>query len=859
MEDLKSGFEEVDGVRLGYLMIRGKQMFPLSQVFTDLLKNIPRTTVHKRMDHLKVQKHQCDLEELRKLKSINSIAFHAAKCTLISREDVEALYTSCKTERVLRTKRRGGAKAGQGTLRPDPYAAFWKGGGKLCLSLKEGTTSQASSRKKAAWRKAAAAAAAAQAGAFLPASDLPHFWSKSAGRSLPSFARPPSNEAVNYETAQLGQDYVSLATEPACFRSLLCSKHPHYYYHSSAAIATQPKLAAAAAAAVSRSKRLGLGCRTKRKKSTERRFSAGCGRRVVILPRACKAARSAVAERLPGLRGFLTPQPAPAFPEPYSSDSESSSYSNQADNDSDFCSSLSSTSNSGSSEEEEEEGSCASDSSELSSDEEEQEEEEDDDEEEEEEEEETSSESESSSGSSHVSVQSIRFRRTSFCKSPSLQTSASLVPHPPHFASHEELPGPAQFVKCEASEEPEDWRNPPGWLSKTELGLDCTTHPAGSAYLRLLEQPTEGISDGQGRSLFTGEDHSTLVPEVKSLDLPGVPWLACGDSSSSKPNHILPQARFFRDSQICQPALAAHPHLSFLSPTGANNTTAALTYLSKELPGNVQLNGRPATCQGVAVASPDLQSHVQPLSFVPIAQIKVEDSSANAEYGALPVQIPLKWEGSDQETKVEADRQSSSGPSPTQNPGTLLLSTKADPTCLEDSPSPPKSTLCPASLSRTLAACTLGTASAAKPEDGDYKFGARVRKNYRTLVLGKRATIPSPAPLKPNLKSARNPRPPPEKLPEAQEGLLDDLTVLNRRKRGASNVTSTLKRPFSFMGNFPCPPSLVIGPDGDLSPAYTLSTAKSAQPPPKAHPIWKWQLGGSPIPLPPSHKFRKLN
>ena len=93
MGDLKSGFEEVDGVRLGYLIIKGKQMFALSQVFTDLLKNIPRTTVHKRMDHLKVKKHHCDLEELRKLKAINSIAFHAAKCTLISREDVEALYT----------------------------------------------------------------------------------------------------------------------------------------------------------------------------------------------------------------------------------------------------------------------------------------------------------------------------------------------------------------------------------------------------------------------------------------------------------------------------------------------------------------------------------------------------------------------------------------------------------------------------------------------------------------------------------------------------------------------------------------------------------------------------------------------
>ena len=37
-----------------------------------------------------------------------------------------------------------------------------------------------------------------------------------------------------------------------------------------------------------------------------------------------------------------------------------------------------------------------------------------------------------------------------------------------------------------------------------------------------------------------------------------------------------------------------------------------------------------------------------------------------------------------------------------------------------------------------------------KPEDGEYKFGARVRKNYRTLVLGKRPVLQTP-PVKPNL------------------------------------------------------------------------------------------------------------
>ncbi|NWY52755.1 SKDA1 protein, partial [Chionis minor] len=196
MGDLKSGFEEVDGVRLGYLIIKGKQMFALSQVFTDLLKNIPRTTVHKRMDHLKVKKHHCDLEELRKLKAINSIAFHAAKCTLISREDVEALYTSCKTERVLKTKRRKISRALSTTdLRPelaptDPFSGFWKEN-KLWLGLNDAPRPLLPIRRKALRPGDAA---------LLPASHLPHIFSKYTGHSYPEIARAPCKPPVNYET-----------------------------------------------------------------------------------------------------------------------------------------------------------------------------------------------------------------------------------------------------------------------------------------------------------------------------------------------------------------------------------------------------------------------------------------------------------------------------------------------------------------------------------------------------------------------------------------------------------------------------------------------------------------------------------
>ncbi|KAM9296723.1 elongin BC and Polycomb repressive complex 2-associated protein [Gastrophryne carolinensis] len=82
---------------------------------------------------------------------------------------------------------------------------------------------------------------------------------------------------------------------------------------------------------------------------------------------------------------------------------------------------------------------------------------------------------------------------------------------------------------------------------------------------------------------------------------------------------------------------------------------------------------------------------------------------------------------------------------------------------------------------------------------------------------------------------------------------------VGRATKFQSKKETSLHRPvrplFSFMGNFPAPPSLVVGADGDLCPAYTLKTTdpKSV---PRTHPVWGWHTGGSAIPLPPSLKFR---
>ncbi|KFQ97267.1 SKI/DACH domain-containing protein 1, partial [Nipponia nippon] len=516
MGDLKSGFEEVDGVRLGYLIIKGKQMFALSQVFTDLLKNIPRTTVHKRMDHLKVKKHHCDLEELRKLKAINSIAFHAAKCTLISREDVEALYTSCKTERVLKTKRRRISRALSATdLRPelspaDPFSGFWKEN-KLWLGLNASPRPLLPVRRKALRPGDTA---------LLPASHLPHIFSKYTGHSYPEIARAP-------------------------------------------------------------------------------------------------------------------------------------------------------------------------------------------------------------------------------CKTP-----------------------------CSG-------------------GL-------GSCFAEIRDDRVSEITF----------PHSEFSNNAKSTDLT-INCVAKGASSPSpKTNNAFPQQRILREARKCLQATTTHR---------ADNNTIAARFLNNDFSSaaaNSEKDSKIPHCIEFATDLPSLQTDPEEdaaspgaaaaaelqctdtgnkaLPFLHSIKIKIEDSSANDEYEPDLTTHKLKCECNDTKDEFYGVTES--------NNQDALLTAKEDSACTEKE----TTSLNPLTQSQVLS-CTLGTP---KPEDGEYKFGARVRKNYRTLVLGKRPVLQTP-PVKPNLKSARSPRPT-GKI-ETHEGTLDDFTVNNRRKRVASNVASAVKRPFNFMANFPCPPSLIIG------------------------------------------------
>ncbi|XP_009333569.1 PREDICTED: SRC kinase signaling inhibitor 1, partial [Pygoscelis adeliae] len=92
--DFHAGYQEIEGINLGYLQINGTQMFALAQVLSDLFKDIPRTTISKKMETLKIKSRRCDLKELRTLKAINSVPTRAVKCSLISKADLEALCTS---------------------------------------------------------------------------------------------------------------------------------------------------------------------------------------------------------------------------------------------------------------------------------------------------------------------------------------------------------------------------------------------------------------------------------------------------------------------------------------------------------------------------------------------------------------------------------------------------------------------------------------------------------------------------------------------------------------------------------------------------------------------------------------------
>ncbi|XP_053549883.1 elongin BC and Polycomb repressive complex 2-associated protein [Bombina bombina] len=89
-----AGYQEIDGMRLGYLRVGGRQLFALAQVLSGPLRGVPRGRVCRRMERLQIQIRRCDLRELRALKALRSVPSRAVQCCLISREDLHILCSS---------------------------------------------------------------------------------------------------------------------------------------------------------------------------------------------------------------------------------------------------------------------------------------------------------------------------------------------------------------------------------------------------------------------------------------------------------------------------------------------------------------------------------------------------------------------------------------------------------------------------------------------------------------------------------------------------------------------------------------------------------------------------------------------
>lgn len=760
MGDLECGFEEMQGVRLGYLLIKGKQMFALSQVFTDLLKNIPRTTVHKRMDHLKVKKHHCDLEELRKLKAINSIAFHAAKCTLISREDVEALYISCKTERVLKSNKKK-AKAAcspeDKDASPDLLhadAELWNQ--KVWFSL-HGVPEKLVRHNKPGRRKE------------LSDSKLPQFYHKPTGREHRLSARSGHKHFKNYENEKIAGNRVTLSQRHGIFRS---------------SVSRQPVLFQSAMAAQSRHSRLAGDLFHKRK----RRREGGGGRDSA---RQHSWSRGKHAQHVSPVL-FLHPKSPGSsfgafhispdfyfdsrsqhyhhglhegFPESYSSDTESSTYSSRDYQDSDFGSGLSSTS---CSEEEDEGDEDELESSEVST-----------------EEEDSSSQSDSSSVSSQVSVQSIRFRRARVGSLAKSLNKAPLVLQPTFHYNNKDKQQNFDHVAPSQN--------------------DLTSIQAKKDFGPL--QPPKFNLPVQGYSFFTDSKQDKTSDSSRTVDCLLRPCQSNAFLGFSKAQEFTPGL----SSQSVQDK----------SPKCSDQKEGLKTSCIKECsspPKKIKTEAEELLVTAAPHTDSGNRSRTPPFN---INNVKVKEESCD-DYDYQGTGVICKSD------KKESIRQEVS---------TSLTEVSPDVA--------PKSPCGPQECKST--------------RDTPEKGGRLRTRKFKTLELKKR-------PMRSKTKQGSPTRTPCSSVSSSSSSSssrsedTQTLELPSRRKRSTTGtvVATPTKMLFRLLANFPSTPSLVVGNDGDLCPAYSMNSLRGLPgPPPQSHPVWKWQPGGHILPPPHAHRTRK--
>ncbi|KAK2869996.1 hypothetical protein Q8A67_024388 [Cirrhinus molitorella] len=627
---------------------------------------------------------------------------------------------------------------------------------------------------------------------------------KSFARDFQPVTKSASTPFKNYETDQIPDNCVAFNQKHTLFRHVV-NRQPLLYQ---SAIAAQAKHQGNADL---------LYKRKRKRESSVRQFWSRSRRShpVLVVPKCCKPkVPNGSLSQFHHLEHGLYVDPrihTGHFQESYSSDTESSSISERVNNDSDFGSSFSTTSNSGTSDEEEEDDSL-SDSSDVSSD------------------EESSSQSDSSSVSSQVSVQSIRFRRARFS---SLNTKAPLLLQPTfHYRPNvQNIPtnqGAPTTLDCERT----------GKTQKSDSSRNAHNKDGDAAKVQKFCPVRTCFPDLRQNEGSEAPSRLEFSNDPKTTDSAANRIKETGLTTNANGNKAFPQQRIPGSANKCSQALISHcvpdKEITVCKSSDSNLSLAAnskweaktslklpspLKPIKTETEEPISTSGFNNEGNRAVKTPPFLLSNVK---------IKVEDTFDEYEYANQPPEYQCCKDN-------DADGQRISNHfKDTDHCKATESSVQKHPASNEESRS------------------TLNTPCS---EEGESKNGARVRRNYRAMLLGKKSeTVRTSA--KSVAKVDRSPRSAGKFA--SSEGSNEDCAAASKRKRASANVVS-LKKPFRFMANFPSPPSLVIGSDGDLSPAYSLNSLGSNQLPHRSHPVWRWQLGHSVVPPPPSHKFRKAS
>ncbi|XP_006011469.1 SKI/DACH domain-containing protein 1-like [Latimeria chalumnae] len=746
-EDCQTGYQEIEGINLGYLKINGRQMFALAQVLSDLLKDIPRTTVSKKMEVLKIKSRRCDLKELRTLKAINSVPVRAVKCSLISKEDLEALYTSCKTlsPRKKRKKRKCKKKE------PDDGKPNLFYNSVCRKDLVKDTKVNVCGKGQ------------------LFHSKLAQDYEKSSDPTAVLLTDPISRTFKNYEKVGKGRNCFNLE-EKEIFPGLLTT-YPRNLLHSAIAIS-------GVGHSVHQNHFKGKNCHSANVKAEdgflEKDNSSLCSRG---LKRAGRKGRSC------GLNGFKKAHGHQGTSTGYSSDSDCSL---DFEKDSDFGTSLS-TSTDSSDDENLEGGSVFSSASSSS-------------------EEGSSSESDSSSLCSGDSVQSTRYRQAALSSlTPKFQS-----PKDTHFQEKSAPPGQyptttpngvSQIMKTEFY--PAD----PNLLMVSQHQRTTTLKVTGLGFLEVIKTEKKqtrecspktaqskadlAFSDcaKQGASPNSPEGDSQSPQQKAPPSDPGGSFEASAPACTKK-------KYFQKDGSNNGPSLGlsdqAESQTEDLSKRSGLQDCASDTSRA-----SIQLQARDISESGhICIARDPQRDQVEPRRdhfdrLIRKSKLWCYAKGFNLDEKGLRGGV----------AKVAKNRLGS----------TALKS--STPRRAKNDPALSNKAFKANELERNLKRRRVSRSSEAEKQQRSSKESSKRCKR-------------------------RN----------AKRG--------NTNCKGAVNAVLTpAKNSFSLMANFPCPPSLILGLDGDLYPAYSFS-AKKALSFQQAHPFSKWQLGGNVIPVPPSLKFR---